>query len=220
MKIKAIVCTLLVVVVLLFTACEKDENNLETVVMTIENNEFEERPSWQTEDNQIDGDNNSDKSQDEAEANVVKNYELLEFAKIKELSGIYYNGEVVRLGDSIEDVSEKLGNQSSPESEVASCIVADLVKEYHYNDLSIQVLEDGTIFDLEIIDKGTNSEIKPRTTGDIKLGDTLDTADAVYGKDINGNIGNEIREYTEDGFHLYFYAKDNVITGISISMEK
>lgn len=202
------------------TACGEVTDVPQTAVVNISSKEFEEREPLILEDESTEAADDSEGDSNNSETPVVKDYEALEFAKIKELSGIYYNGEVVRLGDNIEQVIEKLGNQSSPESQVASCIVADLVTEYHYNDLSIQVLEDGTIFDMEIIEKGGNSDIVPRTTGDIKLGDTLDMADSVYGKDLTDNIGNELREYNENGFCLYFYAKDNVITGISISMEK
>lgn len=183
----------------------------------------------------IDGINPSDSVSDDDPDSIVNDEESAEvdievpvynsrdltnlsgFDLILEKSAIIYNNTAIHLNDNIYDISASLGKLSAPTVSVESCITGTVAREYYYPSLTINTLEDGTIFSIEVKDNGYSGDV-PATTEGITLGSTA--------KDISEAVGSDYLvisdnptcyAYSDSDISIYYYFDNNRVSDISIT---
>lgn len=100
---------------------------------------------------------------------------------VAEKSRVSYNGFELGTGDSIDAIKDSLGAESAPSTDAASCLTGNIIKEYYYAGMSLQVNGDGKIFAITL-----NNEMYPgdnaKTVDGVAVGTSEDDAKALLGE--------------------------------------
>ena len=116
---------------------------------------------------------------------------------------VNYNGVEFGLGDKISEVEKSLGAQPSPSEEVPSCLGGDMVNEYYFYGMTIQVCND-VIFSIDIMDNGYYGDIEAKTVKGLGVYNSKGDMESLYGA------------YTREDDGNYFYTEGSQTMQVSV----
>ncbi|MBR1392315.1 MAG: hypothetical protein IJ561_00605 [Ruminococcus sp.] len=100
---------------------------------------------------------------------------------VAEKARVIYGGFELGTGDSIDAIKDSLGAESAPSTDAASCLTGNIIKEYYYAGMSLQVNGDGKIFAITL-----NNEMYAgddvKTVDGVAVGTSEDDAKALLGE--------------------------------------
>lgn len=108
---------------------------------------------------------------------------------------VRYNGFEFGVGDNMSAVEGYLGAQPAPASDVPSCIGSDIVKEYYFYGMTIQVHND-VIFSIDIMDNAYYGDQMAETTAGLSMYMTKGDMESIYG---GASSPDEINYYYSEG---------------------
>lgn len=149
------------------------------------------------------------KSSDEKKDNDETKAQV-EVTPFVEKMSLNYKGATVRIGDSFDEVSSKLGKQAAPSTQVVSCIAATNVTQYTYPDFKIEVNDAGIIYSIEIL-KNEYSGSEAPSICDVKLGTSADDIEKLCGKENSDYADSSLYSYAEGTFVAQFSLKDKKV---------
>ena len=129
-------------------------------------------------------------------------------------------GETFRCGEDVTGLLEKLGDDYNY-SEAISCAYDGLDKAFSYSDFDIYTYPDG---DIDRVSEITVYTADARTPKGLKVGDTVEEMERLYGKDYaeeGVTLVYEIppKQENAEGASLYVVVEDGIIQSISITAE-
>jgi hypothetical protein len=108
---------------------------------------------------------------------------------------INYNGFEFGIGDQMSAVEGNLGSQPAPSSKVSSCIGDEIVTEYYFYGMTLQV-NNGIIFSIDIMDNGYYGNTTPATVTGLSCDMSKSDIESRYG---SASSSDEYNYYYTDG---------------------